>query len=142
LSKNSSKNNLETMDRITQKYFSEIEQYVPHLQQSLFDYQNEYYKIWKNFVNSNISLYGNLGTEFGLSFPEPNQKLIENIHDEIIQYRSSCHKIIIKSIESGKDYAKVWNENVQFFDELNQKIIQNWLSLFTPTSSKKTNNIS
>ncbi len=130
------------MDRISQKYFSEIEQYVPHLQQSLFDYQNEYYKIWKNFVNSNISLCENLGTQFGFTLPESNQKLIENINNEIVQYRSSCHKIIIKSIESGKDYAKIWNDNVQFFDELNQKIIQNLLSLFTTVSSKKPNDVS
>jgi len=130
------------VDRMTQKYFSEIEQYVPHLQQSLFDYQNEYYKIWKNFVNSNISLYKNLSTEFGFALPESNQKLIENINDEIVQYRSSCHKIIIKSIEFGKDYAKVWNENVQFFDKSNQKIIQNWLSLCVPVSFENTNNLS
>lgn len=130
MSQNSLNNDLEIMNRITQKYFSEIEQYVPHFQQSLFDFQNEYYKTWKNIVTSNISLSAKLYLQFGFTFPESNKKLIENIADEIIRYRSLYHKIMIKSIESGKNNAKVWNDGADILSDLNQKILQSYISVF------------
>lgn len=130
MSQNSSNNDLEIMNRIAQKYFSEIEQYVPHFQQSLFDFQNEYYKTWKNIVTSNISLSAKLYSRFGFTFPESNKKLIENIADEIIRYRSLYHKIMIKSIESGKNNAKVWNDGADILSDLNQKILQSYISVF------------
>ena len=128
-----SSNNWEMSHKISKKYFSEIEQYVPHLQQTLFDFQNEYYKIWKNTINSNISLYDKFSTQLGFNFilPEPSQKLLEDIHDKIIQHRSLYHKILIKSIESGKENTKVWNEHVKLLDEQNAKILQFWSSVFT-----------
>ncbi len=128
------------IENISKKYFSEIEHYVPHLQQSLFDFQNEYYKIWKNFVNSNISLPNKFKTQSELNFilPEYSQKLIENINNEIIQYQSMYHKIIIKSIESGKENAKVWNDNVKIIDELNEKAIKFWSSMFSQKSTDET----
>jgi len=142
MSQNSSNDDLEIINRITQKYFSEIEQYVPHFQQSLFDFQNEYYKTWKNIVTTNISSCVKLSSQFGFTFPESNKKLIENINDEIIRYRSLYHKIMIKSIESGKNNAKIWNDNAGIFSDLNQKILQSYISVFLPKLPEKTNNIS
>ncbi len=126
-------NNWKMSHKISKKYFSEIEQYVPHLQQTLFDFQNEYYKIWKNTINSNLSLCEKFNTQLGFDFmlPEPSQKLLENIHEKIIQYRSLYHKILIKSIESGKENATVWNEHVKLLDEQNEKILQFWSSIFS-----------
>jgi len=128
-----SSNNWKMSHKISKKYFSEIEQYVPHLQQTLFDFQNEYYKIWKNTINSNLSLCEKFNTQLGFDFmlPEPSQKLLENIHEKIIQYRSLYHKILIKSIESGKENATVWNEHVKLLDEQNEKILQFWSSIFS-----------
>jgi len=130
----------EIIEKISKKYFSEIEYYVPHLQQSLFDFQNEFCDTWKNFVNSNISLYNNFGTQSGLNsiLSKPSQKLIEDINNEIIQYRSMYHKIIIKSIESGKENVKVWNDNAKIIDELNEKAIKFWSDMFSQKSADKT----
>ena len=49
--------NFELMDKIATQNFSEIEHKIPHFQQILFDLQNEYYKIWKNSINSNLELF-------------------------------------------------------------------------------------
>ena len=38
------------IDKVNQRYFSEIEHSVPHFQQTLFDLQNECYKSWKNIL--------------------------------------------------------------------------------------------
>jgi hypothetical protein len=131
---NSSTDDSNVVDKISKKYFSEIEQYVPHLQQTLFDFQNEYYKTWKNTITANLTLYKEFtaNSAFDFTFPESDQKIIENVNDEIVKYRAMCHKITIKSINAGKENAKTWNDNAKTFDEMNKKILHFWLSVFTP----------
>jgi len=41
------------------------------------------------------------------------------------------NKNLIKSIETGKENIKVWNDNATTFVDLNQKIMQYWISAFT-----------
>ena len=48
MSENNISENFEVIEKINQKYFSEIEHSVPHIQQIVFDLQNECYKTWKN----------------------------------------------------------------------------------------------
>ena len=58
MSKNeeNSKDKPTMIGQISKKYFLEVEHTVPHIQQILFDLQNECYKTWKNTVNANISI--------------------------------------------------------------------------------------
>ncbi|KAF6244392.1 hypothetical protein [Nitrosopumilus sp. b2] len=124
----------ELFEKISKKYFLELEQNVPHIQQTLFDLQNEYYKVWKNFVNSNLSLQKEFLTTSGLDskLPDATKDIIENIADETIQFRSILHKITISNIEYGKNYAKKLNDNADAFVDLNRKITQYWASAFIP----------
>ncbi|HJL67296.1 MAG TPA: hypothetical protein QGI48_01365 [Nitrosopumilus sp.] len=48
------------------------------------------------------------------------------------------HKIITKSIESGKENVKVWNDNAKIIDELNEKAIKFWSDMFSQKSADKT----
>ena len=128
-----SKNNFEAIERLSKKYFLEIEHTIPHLQQTLFDFQNEFYKTWKNSINANISLQKEFTTKLGLNTTSSNslQKMIESLNDENYKFRSLYNKNIIKSIETGKENIKVWNDNATTFVDLNQKIMQYWISEFT-----------
>ena len=47
----------DVLDETNKKYFTELEHWVPHIQQTLFDLQNEFYKSWRNTVTANTSLY-------------------------------------------------------------------------------------
>jgi len=125
--------NLDIMEQIYKKYFSEIENSVPHIQQVLFDLQNESYKTWKNAVNANISLQKEFMNNSKLNFtvPESFKNLIENMSEETVKYRSICNKIIIATIESGKKNVKTWNDNADIFVELNRKIMHFWLPALT-----------
>jgi len=125
--------NLDIMEQIYKKYFSEIENSVPHIQQVLFDLQNESYKTWKNAVNANISLQKEFMNNSKLNFtvPESFKNLIENMSEETVKYRSICNKIIIATVESGKKNVKTWNDNADIFVDLNRKIMHFWLSTLT-----------
>ena len=127
-----SDNNFIVIEQITKKYFSYIEHNVPHLQQTMFDLQNECYKVWKNTVNANMLLQRELVTKTGFDFilPKTAQEIIDNVNEEILKYGSICTKTFIRTIESGTKNAKTWNDNADTFVNLNKKIIQNWLSIF------------
>ena len=129
-----SDDNFSVVEQINKKYFSEIENSVPHFQQILFDLQNECYKTWKNAVNANISLQKEFVIKTGFNFilPETAQSIIENMSEETVKYRSACNKIAITTIESGKKNVKMWNDNADTFVELNRKLMHYWLSAFMP----------
>ena len=132
MSKNSQNNDFELFEKINQKYFLEIEQNVPHIQQTLFDLQNEYYKLWKNYLTSQLSLQKEFFSKSGFdySFPDTAKDIIENMSDETIRFRSILHKMAIANIEQSKNYAKTLNDNSGTFIDLNKKIMDNWISMF------------
>lgn len=132
MSEKSQNDDFELFEKINQKYFLEIEQNVPHIQQTLFDLQNEYYKLWKNNVNSLLALQKEFFDKSGFdySFPKTAREIIENMSEETIKFRSLIHKMIITSIEQNKNYAKTLNDNSNTFVDLNKKIIENWVSMF------------
>jgi len=128
------KNNFDLVEQIYKKYFIEIENSVPHIQQVLFDLQNESYKTWKNAINANMSLQKEIieNSKFNYDVPELLKSIIEDMSEETVKYRSLCNKIIIATIESGKKNVKTWNDNADSFVDLNRKIMHYWLPVFTP----------
>ncbi|MDH3696053.1 MAG: hypothetical protein OEQ15_01935 [Nitrosopumilus sp.] len=132
--KEDSKDDSNVIDKISKKYFSEVENSVPHMQHVLFDLQNEYYKTWKNAVNANISLQKEfLSTSgFNNAMPEAAKSLIENMSEEAVRYRAYCNKITIANIESAKKSAKTLNDSAELFVDLNRKIMHYWVSTFFP----------
>ncbi len=132
MSENSQNADFELFEKISNKYFLELEQNVPHIQQTLFDLQNEYYKLWKNYLTSQLSLQKEFFTKSGFdySLPTSAKEIIENMSEETIKFRSILHKMTIGNIEQGKNYAKTLNDNSNTFADLNRKIIDNWISMF------------
>ncbi len=127
------KKSVNMIERLSKKYFLEIEHTIPHLQQTLFDFQNEFYKTWKNSINANISLQKEFITKSGFNskLPVSIQKMMDSMNTENYKFRSLYNKTLIKSIETGKENIKIWNDNATTFVDLNQKIIQYWMSAFT-----------
>lgn len=135
---NDSLDNFDVIEQTASKYFSEIEHTVPHIQQILFDLQNEYYKTWKNAVNANISLQKEFAAKSGFNFvlPKDAKSIYENIGEETVKYRSLYHKMTISSIEAGKKNIKTWNENADVFVNLNRNLMDSWISAFMPKRIK------
>jgi len=127
------KKSVNMIERLSKKYFLEIEHTIPHLQQTLFDFQNEFYKTWKNTINANISLQKEFITKSGFNskLPDSMQKMIDSLNTKNYKFRSLYNKTLIKSIETGKENVKIWNDSATTFVDLNQKIMQYWMSAFT-----------
>jgi hypothetical protein len=124
----------EILDKLNNKYFTELETSVPHIQQTLFDLQNEFYKTWRNAITANTTLYKEFLNNSGSTFPKSAQDLVENVSEEALKFRSIYNKLAISNIESIKNTSKTWNDNAETFVDLNRKIMHYWLSVF---SSKK-----
>ena len=124
----------EILDKLNNKYFTELETSVPHVQQTLFDLQNEFYKTWRNTITANTTLYKEFLNNSGSTFPKSAQDLVENVSEEALKFRSMYNKFTISNIESIKNTSKTWNDNAETFVDLNRKIMHYWLSVF---SSKK-----
>lgn len=121
----------EILDKLNNKYFTELETSVPHIQQTLFDLQNEFYKTWRNAITANTILYKEFLNNSGSAFPKSAQDLVENVSEEALKFRSIYNKLAISNIESIKNTSKTWNDNAETFVDLNRKIIHYWLSVFS-----------
>jgi len=132
------KGNFEVIEQIAKKYFSEIEHAVPHIQQTLFDLQNESYKTWKNTIDANISLQKEFLASSGLNYvlSDSAKSIIENMMKEAVQYRELSNKITVSSIELAKNNFKSWNNNAEPFVDLNRKIMNYWASAFLPKTNQ------
>lgn len=121
----------EILDKLNNKYFTELETSVPYIQQTLFDLQNEFYKTWRNAITANTTLYKEFLNNSGSAFPKSAQDLVENVSEEALKFRSMYNKFTISNIESIKNTSKIWNDNAETFVDLNRKIIHYWLSVFS-----------
>ena len=121
----------EILDKLNNKYFTELETSVPHVQQTLFDLQNEFYKTWRNTITANTTLYKEFLNNSGSTFPKSAQDLVENVSEEALKFRSIYNKLAISNIESIKNTSKTWNDNAETFVDLNRKIMHYWLSVFS-----------
>ena len=125
----------EILDKLNNKYFTELETSVPHVQQTLFDLQNEFYKTWRNTITANTTLYKEFLNNSGSTFPKSAQDLVENVSEEALKFRSMYNKFTISNIESIKNISKTCNDNAETFVDLNRKIMHYWLSVFSSKSN-------
>ncbi len=125
-------NSFDVLDEINKKYFTELEHWVPHIQQTLFDLQNEFYKSWRNTVTANTSLFKEFVNTSEFQMPKATNDILKSMSEEGLKYREVCNKLAISNIESVKNSTKTWNDNADTFVELNRKIMHFWLSAFSP----------
>ena len=98
-----SKDNFSSIEKFFSRYFMDIEQSVPRFQHEFFNLQNEYYKAWKNIIQTNILLQKEFANKTKLfNLPEHGQKIIESMNEEFSRARSVQDSISISIIETIK----------------------------------------
>ena len=130
--------NITIIEKNNNKYFTEIENSVPHFQQELFELQNEFYKTWKNMINKNIAIQKEFADKTGMNhtMPKTAQTIIKNMNQEFANFRSMRDRVIITVIQNAKKNIKMWNNNAEIFSDWNKSIIQYWASVLAAKPKK------
>ena len=117
------------------KYFDEVEKTTPQYLQSITNLQQEYTASWKNAIESVISLQQEFATKAGINtnVPAVVVKLINDTTEEMIKARTVQNKVVLAAIDTTKQNVKTFNDNAKAFAELNENILQSWISACTPT---------
>jgi len=117
------------------KYFDEVEKTTPQYLQSITNLQQEYTAAWKNAIESVISLQQEFVTKAGINtnIPAVVVKLINDTTEEMIKARTVQNKVVLAAIDTTKQNVKTFNDNAKAFAELNENILQSWISACTPT---------
>ncbi|HLC10212.1 MAG TPA: hypothetical protein VJJ01_03780 [Nitrosopumilaceae archaeon] len=117
------------------KYFDEVEKTTPQYLQSITNLQQEYTAAWKNAIESVISLQQEFVTKAGINtnIPAVVVKLINDTTEEMIKVRTVQNKVVLAAIDTTKQNVKTFNDNAKAFAELNENVLQSWISACTPT---------
>ena len=106
---NQDKSAFNMIEKNTDAYCLDIESHVPHIQQILFDLQNEYYKAWKSTIKTNILLQKQFTENLGLKqhISENSWKIFEDMHEDIKKSRAMNYKLLVSVIEINKKISRL-----------------------------------
>ena len=119
----------ENVDRL----FNGIKQSVPQYHQSITNVQQEYLQAYENMVDSSITLQKEYVKKTGIAadVPEATLKVIHDTTEEFVKAASIHNQIALATIDVTQQNIKTFNDNAKSFADLNRKILQSWISVFT-----------
>ncbi len=116
-----------------EKYFENAIDAIPQNLQSLTNIQSEWYKAWKNSINSTISLQQEFAKKTGIDtdISEAAKTAIVDTNKQIIKAKSVQNQIIQATTSAIQKNIQTWNDSTSAFTDLNKNILQSWISTFT-----------
>jgi len=116
-----------------EKIRGHAEKVAPQYLQSFTSLQQECFGIWANFVNSALAIqqqYANK-LELNTNATEALAKVVHDSTDEIIKAIDVQNKIAHTVLDGTKQNLRTMNETATTYIELNQKIVNSWISAWT-----------
>ena len=110
-----------------------VEKVAPQYLQSFTSLQQEWTGVWANFVNSALTIQQQYANKLGLN-TNATEALVKVVHDstdEIIKSIDVQNKLAHSALDVSKQNLRTINENATTYAELNQKIINSWMSAWT-----------
>ena len=110
-----------------------VEKVAPQYLQSFTNLQQEWIGVWGNFVNSALAIQQQYANKLGLN-TNATEALVKVVHDstdEIIKSIDVQNKLAHSAFDVSKQNLRTINENATTYTELNQKIINSWMSAWT-----------
>ena len=119
------------------KYFSEVERSLPQYLQSITNLQQEYTAAWKNAIESSIALQQEFSNKAGINVNVPSAfiNMINDAVKELIKVRTIQNKVVLATIDATQQNVKMFNDNAKTFAELNESVLQSWISACTHTQN-------
>ncbi len=117
-----------------EKYFENMENSIPKYYQTLSELQQEFLQAWENMFNASISIQKEFLSKTGMNIEQSKaaSKFVSDTTEAAIKARAVRDEIFLTSIDTTKENIKEWNKRSQEFADLNRKIMQSWVSSFTP----------
>jgi len=117
-----------------EKYFETVENSIPKYYQTLTELQQEFLQAWENMFNASISVQKEFVSKTGLNVNQSTaaSKFVSDTTEAAIKARTVRDQIILTTIDTTKENVKEWNKRSQEFADFNRKIMQSWVSSFTP----------
>jgi len=115
------------------KIFYGVKKSVPKYHQSITNLQQEYFQAFENIVDFSITLQKEFVTKDNVvsDVPSTTLKMINDATEEFVKIFSIQNQIVLASIDTTQQNIKTFNDNIKSFVELNNNILQSWISIFT-----------
>ena len=116
-----------------EKIKGHVEKVTPQYLQSFTNLQQEYIGVWTNFVNSTLAIQQQYANKLGLNTnaTEAVSKVVHDSTDEVIKCLDVQNKIAQTALDATKQNLRTINENATAFAELNQNVVNSWMSTWT-----------
>ncbi len=130
---NTSKDVFSTWKQTSDKYFDAVEKVIPRYHQSVTSLQQEYIQACDNSIESTIDYQRKFANKTGIStkVPEATLKAVRETNDQVIKSFDVQHKIALAAVDAARQNVKTFTNNAKAFGELNNNVMQSWISAFT-----------
>ena len=128
-----SSNVYSTYKQNVQKYFENISKITPGYFQAITQLQDECMKTCEKTINASISTQQEFAKKAGVitEIPDIAKTVIVNINKQIVQASTVNNQLAKTAIDTTVQNIKAFSNNINSFAELNNNIIQSWITPFT-----------
>jgi len=115
-----------------QKYFENISKITPQYFQAITQLQDECMKTCEKTINASISTQQEFAKKTGISteIPDTAKTAIVNVNKQIVQASTVNNQLAKTAIDTTVQNIKTFSNNINSFAELNNNIIQSWITPF------------
>ena len=123
-----------TVEETVEKQIKSTEKSFPNYQTSVTSLQQEYTEAFQNVVESSIALQREFANKTGINtaLPEATEDAVRKSNEQIGKVQDVQTKIALATIDATRQNIKTFNENAKAFADLNKRVMQSWVTAFTP----------
>ena len=131
----SSKDVFSTWKQTSDKYMDAVEKVIPSYHQSVTSLQQEYIQACENAIDSSIEFQRKFANKTGINtnVPEATLKAVRDTNEQVIKSFDVQSKMALAAVDAARQNVKTFTNNAKAFGEMNNNVMQSWISTFTPT---------
>ena len=131
----SSKDVFSTWKQTSDKYMDAVEKVIPSYHQSVTSLQQEYIQACENAIDSTIEFQRKFANKTGINtnVPEATLKAVRDTNEQVVKSFDVQNKMAIAAVDAARQNVKTFTNNAKAFGDMNNNVMQSWISTFTPT---------
>ena len=131
----STKDVFSSWKQTSDKYLDAVEKSIPSYHQSVTSLQQEYLQACDDAIESTIEFQRKFATKAGINtkVPEATLKAVRETNEQVIKSFDVQNKMALATVDAARQNVKTFTNNAKAFGDLNNNVMQSWISTFTPT---------